>query len=223
MIINDYGHGGKDPGAVSGNVKEKDYTLDIGKRVNEGLRKQGIKVSETRDKDITLSNTERVNKVKNSKAKYCLSHHINAGGGTGFEVLVSKYNDGKLANLILQELSKLGLKNRGIKKRALKSGQDYYFMHRLTGNITTLIIEYCFIDNKVDRDFLLVEKNRQAMADAVVRAVCKHEGIPYIDKIAANTGNLYKVQVGVFSGKENADKLAKELKAKGYNPFIKIE
>ena len=29
MIIIDAGHGGTDPGAVSGNLKEKDYTLLI--------------------------------------------------------------------------------------------------------------------------------------------------------------------------------------------------
>lgn len=226
-IIDDYGHGGGDSGAVFGNIYEKTYTLDIGKRVTAGLRKHGITVDTTRSSDVGLTNVARTNKVKNSKAKYCLSHHINAGGGTGAEVLISKYNDGKLANEILKELSKLGLRNRGVKKRTLKNAQDYYFMHRNTGNITTLIIEYCFIDTKADRDFLLVEKNRQAMADAVVKAVCKVEGIKYQETISKPSkpiveGQFYRVVTGSYSDRKNADNQVTKLKKAGFYSFIDI-
>jgi len=44
------------------------------------------------------------------------------------------------------------------------------------------------------------------------------------DKLAVKTGTakkLYRVQVGVFSSKANAERLAKELKAKGYSAVIK--
>lgn len=44
------------------------------------------------------------------------------------------------------------------------------------------------------------------------------------DKLAASTGTtkkLYRVQVGAFSKKANAEKLAKELKSKGYSTIIK--
>lgn len=224
--INDYGHGGSDPGAGAGGVSEKTFTLDIGKRVNEGLKRHGIIVDTTRDSDVSLNNNVRTNKVKNSKAKVCLSHHINAGGGTGAEVLISKYNDGKLANMILKELEKLGLRNRGAKKRTLNNGQDYYFMHRNTGSITTLIIEYCFIDTKTDRDFLLVKSNRQKMADAVVRAVCNYEGIKYkeaVPKPSSSNKELYKVQVGAYADKTNADKKLAELKKQGHQAYIKKE
>lgn len=37
----------------------------------------------------------------------------------------------------------------------------------------------------------------------------------------AKTSGLYRVQVGAFSNKANAEKLAKELKAKGYSAIIK--
>lgn len=44
------------------------------------------------------------------------------------------------------------------------------------------------------------------------------------DKLAVNTGTtkkLYRVQVGAFSSKANAERLAKELKGKGYSTIIK--
>lgn len=37
------------------------------------------------------------------------------------------------------------------------------------------------------------------------------------------TGKIYRVQVGAFSTKSNADKLAAELKAKGYSVVVKAE
>lgn len=228
-ITNDYGHGGADSGAVFGKIYEKVYTLDIGKRVTEGLKRHGVIIEETRKVDTTLANGTRTAIVRSSGAKYCISHHINAGGGTGAEVLISKYNDGKLANLILQELGKLGLKNRGAKKRTLNNGQDYYFMHRLTGNVTTLIIEYCFIDTKKDRDFLLVESNRQKMADAVVKAICKHEGIKYKDVVPtppkptpSTQGQFYRVVTGSYGDRENAEKQLQKLKKAGFDSFIDI-
>ena len=62
----------------------------------------------------------------------------------------------------------------------------------------------------------------------------RHECKPYATGIAKalglkekpkpkQTGKLYKVQVGAFSKRENAEKLLKELKAKGFDGFIKIE
>ena len=39
----------------------------------------------------------------------------------------------------------------------------------------------------------------------------------------ANNSKLWRVQVGAFSKKENAERLAKELKAKGYETIIKEE
>ena len=46
----------------------------------------------------------------------------------------------------------------------------------------------------------------------------------FIKMIESKLGNkLYKVQVGAFSKKENAEKLLNELKSKGYSAFIKVE
>lgn len=46
--------------------------------------------------------------------------------------------------------------------------------------------------------------------------VCEYTGIKYVPE----TNRLYRVQVGAFSNKKNAEKLAEELKKKGYNNFI---
>lgn len=188
LLWEDSGHGGTDPGAGAGGYKEKDWTLDIGNRIAKLSKECGIEVKRTRDSDITVEPKPRAAKVKSSGAKICISSHINAGGGVGAEVLISQHNDGKLAREILKNLESLGLRSRGSKKRTLNNGKDYYFMHRETGNVTTLIVEYGFIDTKSDREFLSVTENRQKCAEAVVKAICTIEGIPYKSKNPGEIG-----------------------------------
>lgn len=89
-IVIDAGHGGSDPGAVSGTNLEKDYTLLISKYIYDRLKEMGIPVYITRDKDITLNPTDRVNEVLkafgNNKDVVVISNHLNAGGANGKNV-----------------------------------------------------------------------------------------------------------------------------------------
>lgn len=79
LVINDYGHGGTDPGATSGKHIEKIYNYDTGKATTEELRRHGVEVIETRKNDETLSITQRCNIAKKYKADYMVSIHHNAG------------------------------------------------------------------------------------------------------------------------------------------------
>lgn len=85
-VVIDSGHGGTDPGAVSGDIKEKDYTLLISKYMYDRFKKLGIPVELTRDTDITLSPSERTSKVQSffgdGSDVVVVSNHLNAGGAT---------------------------------------------------------------------------------------------------------------------------------------------
>ena len=84
-IVVDPGHGGDDPGAVNGNIYEKDFTLEVSKYIYDRFRQLGVPVTLTRDTDTTLDRNERVNRILsaygNSPNVIVLSNHINAGGG----------------------------------------------------------------------------------------------------------------------------------------------
>ena len=86
-IVVDAGHGGSDPGAVSGNLKEKDFTLQAANYMYDRFRELGVPVKIIRSTDETISPTERVNRVLdafgNSDDVVVISNHINAGGGDG--------------------------------------------------------------------------------------------------------------------------------------------
>lgn len=69
---------------------------------------------------------------------------------------------------------------RRVFTRKLNSGKDYYFMHRLTGSTTTVIVEYGFIDNREDHNWYKNNSNFTKAAETVIEAVCKQIGIKYV-------------------------------------------
>ena len=84
-IVIDAGHGGVDPGAINGDLQEKDFTLAASLYMRDRFEELGIPVKLTRSTDETLSKDERVRRVLNafgnSSDVIVLSNHINAGGG----------------------------------------------------------------------------------------------------------------------------------------------
>jgi N-acetylmuramoyl-L-alanine amidase len=178
-IIIDAGHGGADPGGGSNSLwKEKDMALKISLYQYERCKKLGIDVELTRNADTYLTPPYRANLIKNSKAKYCFSNHINASApnARGCEVITSIYNDKVLANKIYSEMKTI-IPGRRVFDRRNDAGQDYYFIHRLTGDVTTFIIEYGFATNADDTNIL--KDKWQDLAECVLKALCEHEGILY--------------------------------------------
>ena len=78
-------HGGTDPGAVSGGLQEKDFTLEASLYMYDRLRELGIPAVLTRDFDEDLSREERLRRANEafggSSDAILISNHINAGGG----------------------------------------------------------------------------------------------------------------------------------------------
>jgi len=77
-VVIDPGHGGKDPGAVYGGLKEKDVNLDIARRLAAHLRSRGVTVVLTRRKDVYVSLSERVRISNKQQPDLFLSVHANA-------------------------------------------------------------------------------------------------------------------------------------------------
>lgn len=81
-IVIDPGHGGKDPGAISNGLREKDVTLEIAERLAARLRKEGYEVFLTRDSDETVALEERTAYANRKKADLFISLHLNANRDT---------------------------------------------------------------------------------------------------------------------------------------------
>lgn len=198
-VIIDPGHGGTDAGATGNNLLEKDYNLLISKYMYDRFKQLGIPVAITRDSDTTLSPTDRVNtilnKFGNSSDVILISNHVNSGGGEGAEVIYALRNKDTLAKRILENIGATGQETRKYYQRRLPSdtSKDYYFIHRNTGNLEPLIVEYGFIDNTKDVEFL--KENYEELAEDVISAVANYIGVPYKAPNGLIT-NTYVVQKG---------------------------
>ena len=198
-VIIDPGHGGTDSGATGNNLLEKDYNLLISKYMYDRFKQLGVPVAITRDSDTTLSPTDRVNtilnKFGNSSDVILISNHVNSGGGEGAEVIYALRNKDTLAKRILENIGAAGQETRKYYQRRLPSdtSKDYYFIHRNTVNLEPLIVEYGFIDNTKDVEFL--KENYEELAESVISAVANYIGVPYKAPNGLIT-NTYVVQKG---------------------------
>lgn len=181
LLIIDAGHGGADSGGGSNHLwKEKDMCLGISRYQFERCKQLGISAALTRYEDETISSGNRAKLVRDSGAQFCLSNHINAGGGDGAEIIHSIHGGKELADIIAVEIKRTGQNVRRTFTRSLPDIQslDYYFMHRLTGNVRTLIIEYGFADSPLD-DVAQLKDNHLQYAEAVIRGFCLFMKHPY--------------------------------------------
>jgi N-acetylmuramoyl-L-alanine amidase len=226
VIVIDLGHGGSDPGAVANGLKEKDLTMKIGKRIGDMLLDyEDVEVIYTRTDDRYLSLEERAAIANKVGADFFLSIHINAGGGTGFESYIynGQVSSATIAyqNVIHQEIMKAigSVTDRG-KKRA------NYAVLRLT-NMPAILTENLFIDNPNDAAKLESEQFLLQIAHGHVQGIVKAFGLKKKAKSSPSQpqqkvfdGKLYRVQVGAFTDRKNAERLAEELKKKGYPAII---
>ncbi len=177
-------HGGEDSGAIGNNQYEKDYTLKISKYMYDRLRELGVPVTLTRDTDVTLTPMERVNRILSAYGDdpnvIVISNHLNAGGGTGAEVIYALRNSNTLPESVLKNLSLAGQTIRKAYQRTLPSNpeKDYYFIHRNTGNTQPLIVEYGFIDDTSQQNRFL-NNNYKELAEAVIKSILEYKNLPY--------------------------------------------
>ena len=111
------------------------------------------------------------------------SNHWNAfnGQARGVETIHSFRANPRFAQKLAGQIVKdSGLPLRRVfSRKTANQKSDYYFMHRLTGTTRTVIIEYGFIDHKLDASFYAQEDHFYRVAEGVVKVVCDQVGISY--------------------------------------------
>lgn len=227
-VFLDPGHGGQDSGAYAKGICEKVINLIVALEVKRLLGLNGVEVAMSRTTDTSVSLNERCRMANAWGANYFISIHHNAGGGIGYDVIHSIYK-GKgqeLANKVAEEFRVIGQKPNGVGVYSKQgSNGDYYAVIRET-SMSAIITEYCFLDSS---DYYKVDSQDKLMneAKAIAKAICRQLGLVFKDTVEQPTPSptpskiLYRVQVGAYSVKSNADKLQAELKSKGIDCFVK--
>lgn len=214
------GHGGSDPGAVSGGWLEKDLNLAIAKACNEELVRHGVSVLMSRTTDENDDLTQEIRECNAFNPDLAIDIHNNAGGGDGAEAFYH-YGGGAsktMAENVLAEIVKIGQNSRGAKVRKGSDGRDYYGFIRET-SAPAVIVECAFVDNANDMQIIDTEEERRAMGVAIAKGLLKTLGIAYVAPVA-NPGKLYRVQVGAYAKEANAKAMQKKLKDAGFEAII---
>lgn len=218
------GHGASDPGAVANGLKEKELNLVTALKVNEVLKAHGIETKMSRTKDEYDPLTDEIKECNAFNPDLAVDIHHNAGGGDGVEVFCSIVGGTSktMAQNIINEIIALGQNSRGVKTKKNSSGKDWYGWIRQTV-APAVIVECAFLDSK-DHEIVDTKTEQEAMGIAIAKGVLKTLGITYkeVKEETKTDGKLYRVQVGAFAVKENAYKLANELKEKGYSTYIVV-
>jgi N-acetylmuramoyl-L-alanine amidase len=74
-VVLDPGHGGIDPGALAGEMKEADLMLSVARGLRDALRARGIEVSLTREADVFVPLQTRIALAHNAGADVFVSLH----------------------------------------------------------------------------------------------------------------------------------------------------
>ena len=206
----DFGHGGKDPGAIGPtNLKESDIALKIGMMVKENLENAFEKVVTTRENDKYYSLDYRTKKANSEHCDYFVSIHLNSSSNKsakGCEVWLYDENSSLilLGNNVCDNLStKMNTPRRGIK---------YSKKLAVLKNTTmpALLIEIDFISNSEVENNLRDNKYLKDISDTISSTLLNFVNKSIDDEI------LYRVCIGAFNNKTNAINLKKQAIAKGF-------
>lgn len=228
-------HAGHNPdgkiacGAV-GLMKESTEARNVKNEVIRQLKQLGHTVYDCTCEDGT-SQTNVLTKIVSACNAHAVdldvSIHFNSGYGdkngngktTGVEVLI--YNEAsqakETAEKVCESISELGFKNRGVKVRS-----DLYFLRKT--NAPAMLIECCFVDDKDDVNLY----DSQSMAGAIVYGITgkRADQTDEAETSAQNksqseaTEQMYRVQVGAYRSKSNAESMQTKLKKAGFDAVI---
>lgn len=178
-------------------IVEKDFTFTISKYINERLNNIGIENFLVDENNTGLTDEEKVNIIKdkygNGNNIIVISNRLNKGGKNGAEIMYPLRNNSKLASLIASNLEDAGqtvLKYYQLRNNNDTSKDDDYLI-RNTANNLTIVIDYGYIDNTSDANFL--KNNYEKLAEAVVKSIANYAGVSYSP---ANMKGYYIVKKG---------------------------
>lgn len=227
-VAGDAGHGGSDPGACANGIQEKNINLVIMTRALDTLEKdyQDVQTLNIRNGDQTMSLKQRTDKANAWGADFYISVHNNAGGGTGMETyrLPGAYASTIKKQSIIHNEVMAYLKGFSVKDRGMKTANFHVLRET---KMSAVLIECLFVDHPKDAALLKQTAVLNGIGDAIARGIAKAYGLksklqPKPQEVAPE-GKLYKVQVGAYKNKGNAEAMLVKLKKSGFNGFIKLE
>jgi N-acetylmuramoyl-L-alanine amidase len=226
-IMLDAGHGYNTAGKRSPDgMREYEFSRKVAafaKNVLETYENVTVYFAHSDKLDVPLIN--RTNAANNLKVNAYVSIHANAYGETwndagGIETYTytSKPKEAtELAQKVQSHLITLtGLRNRGVKTA------NFHVLRET--KMTAILVECGFMTNQKEAGLMRTEDFQKKCAEAIVKGIAEqYHLVKKVSKPPAQISGLYKVQVGAFQDRANAEELVKKLKANGFEGFITFE
>ncbi|MCH5188639.1 MAG: N-acetylmuramoyl-L-alanine amidase [Oscillospiraceae bacterium] len=177
-IIIDPGHGGSDPGAMSGSIKESAINLAISEKVIARLRNAGYNVITTRTDDYTkptLQDRVDIASRKDIDGKipalfvsiHCNSFDNPETNGTQ----VYYHPESKYGTILAQNIYNSNITTTTLRPAQVHDGSHLYVI-RMTLQPAALV-ETAFISNSSDRAYLTSEEGQEALAQGIFEGIVK--------------------------------------------------
>lgn len=186
----DAGHGGKDPGASFGGVREKDLNLSTSLLLRTELEKLGYNVVMSRETDVFIEMSDRPFEANSISADIFVSIHYNSMGGMGTARGIESFIFHRVASGFGQEtnrnnfrtedprideslrladamhanlISDTNMRDRGVK------GNNFNVLRN--SHIPAMLTELAFLDNAADRSIAVTHEFQLSAARAMARGI----------------------------------------------------
>ena len=167
-VVLDPGHGAHDRGAAIGYVYEKHLALDTARRVEQLLKKEGLKVimSRSRDVFIPLQDRSALGNSKSNAIFVSIHYNYNRGGsGAGAETYYHFSSSYMLAAYIQAYLvQRTSMTNRGVKSA------NFHVIRATTKN-PAVLVECGFVSNSSERARMLTGEFRAKIAEGIAQGI----------------------------------------------------
>lgn len=183
VIYLDAGHGGLDPGTIYKNIYEKDINLEICKKLQELLEREGAIIYQTRYGDYDLSNNytnsrkksdlnNRAKIINESKADIYISIHLNSISSSTWSGAQVFYDDVNNKNYEFAKLMQDQLKEDLKTTREVKEISTMLMNRKI--KIPGLLIEVGFLSNPNDRYLLQKSEYQYKISESIKKGIIKY-------------------------------------------------
>ncbi|WP_226682028.1 N-acetylmuramoyl-L-alanine amidase [Sutcliffiella horikoshii] len=222
-IVLDAGHGYSTPGKrTPDGMREYEFNRVVAEYTREELlRHQDVEVLFTHSDDRDVPLKERTDNANAWGAQAFVSIHANAFGNGGWNTaqgietytpIVQSPNSDRLANMVHRRL----IQSTGRIDRGIKSA-NFHVLRETT--MASILCECGFMTYYPEAQLLKTDSYRRTCALAIAGGLVEYFDLK-LNSTPPPLSRVYKVQVGAFHAKENADSLATELNRKGFNTFV---
>ena len=169
VIVIDAGHGGHDRGGMPGQrVPEKDYALDVARRLDGALRRSGFRTVMTRKGDYFVTLPDRCNISNRQSKAVFVSIHFNGAPNYNASGIETYYYRGRDSALLAERILRKVVSSTGSLARRVRPRPLYVLRH---SRFPAVLCELGFLTNRDEARRIGTSAYRQRLAEAVASAI----------------------------------------------------